>query len=119
MTVAALAGLLQPTTSFTTVAGALAAVRCWLDAAATVGHDVATLCAVIDIKDNETRALLGTRALIADELPRGRPLAGAVLRNAPGEAFVLVSKDDAPASGDGFGNVYAVLAVTAARAAAQ
>jgi hypothetical protein len=118
-----MADIIQPVTAFGSVAGALTALRCWLDAAPGAGHEPAKLCAVINIGVAGTTATLCTRALIASLVPQrdegSRALAGAVLRQAPGEAFVLVSKQGGPANGDGISNIDAVLAVTAARAAAQ
>lgn len=117
------AALLQATTAFPTVAAALAAVRCWLDSAAATGHKPAELCAVINVGDDETTATLAMRALVASWIPQRdkghQGLVAAILWQAPDEPFALVSKNSGPPNGDGLSNVDAVLAVTAARAAAQ
>ncbi|MES1184528.1 MAG: hypothetical protein ABUL60_11985, partial [Myxococcales bacterium] len=116
-------GILQAPSQFSTVSAALVAVRCWLDAAAAGGHKPAELCAVINVGDDETTALLATRAIVASSIPRldkdQHDLASAILRQDPTEPFVLISSNDGPPNGDGFSNINAVLAVVAARAAAQ
>lgn len=114
--------ILHASTSFATLQGALSAVRCWVAAAEAAGYQRSGLCALINTDDASTSATLGTRAQIAALLPLSRggiELRRPVLTHAPEDTFVLISKNDGPANGDGLSNIDAVLAVTAARAAAQ
>jgi hypothetical protein len=89
------------------------------------GHRQAEFCALLNVADAVTTATLCTRAFVAAMVSHesngegSRDLARAVMAHAPEEPFVLVSMHGGPPNGDALSNISAVLAVAAARAAAQ
>lgn len=118
------AGLLHPPTSFATLQGAIAAMRCWIDAAKANGKNPAGLCATLSTNEVSTSVMLGTRAYLA---AAGRTTAGkveahivrAILEHSPEETFLLVDANDGPPCGAGISKIDGLLTIARGRDAAH